>query len=45
MLEVTARLVEVEGPEDFEAAFAAMRADGTQALQIVPDPITATHRI
>ena len=38
------RPVEVHGPDDFEAAFATIRDDKSQALLALDDPLTVAYR-
>jgi putative tryptophan/tyrosine transport system substrate-binding protein len=44
-LGVQLQLLEVRGPEDFESAFAAMARDRAEALIILGDPLTLSHRM
>ena len=43
-LAVQAQIVEVLGPGDFEAAFAAIRSAGTQAILLPPEPLILSKR-
>ena len=41
---VQIQFLEARSPDEFDAAFAAMRRDGTRALHILGDPLFALHR-
>lgn len=43
-LEMRAQIVEVPGPSDFEAAFAAIRGAKTQAILLPPEPLILSKR-
>jgi len=44
-LGVQLQTVEVRGPDEFESAFAAMAREHAEALLVLGDPLTLTHRI
>ena len=44
-LGIQLQLLEVRGPEDFERAFAAMASERAEALIILGDPLTVSHRM
>ena len=44
-LGVQLQVLEVQGPEDFERAFAAMTSDRAEALITLGDPLTVSHRM
>ncbi len=43
-LGMQAQIVDVSGPGDFEAAFAAIRSAGTQSILLPPEPLIRTNR-
>jgi len=43
--EMRVQVVEVTGPGDFEAAFAAIRREGTESILLPPEPLIRNHRV